>query len=92
MARARDPNSASSQFFICVADTPHLDGQYSAFGEVIEGMDVVDKIATAPKTEMTDPNTGQKKSSSQPEAPVTIRKSRIETRGAGAAKDKTQVK
>lgn len=44
MARSADPNSASSQFFIVQADSPHLDGQYTAFGYVVEGMDVVDKI------------------------------------------------
>jgi peptidylprolyl isomerase len=47
MARSRDPNSAGSQFFICVADVPFLDHQYSAFGEVIEGMDVADKIVSS---------------------------------------------
>ena len=47
MARAQDPNSAGSQFFICVADTPHLDGQYTAFGKVSEGQDVADAIADA---------------------------------------------
>jgi peptidyl-prolyl cis-trans isomerase B (cyclophilin B) len=41
MARSADPNSAGSQFFICVAPSPHLNGQYTAFGEVIEGIDVV---------------------------------------------------
>lgn len=46
MARAMDPNSAGSQFFIMVADAPHLDGQYAAFGKVVEGMDVVDEIAS----------------------------------------------
>lgn len=45
MARAMDPNSASSQFFIMHADAPHLDGDYAAFGKVVEGMDVVDQIA-----------------------------------------------
>ena len=45
MARAQDPNSASSQFFIMVEDAPHLDGMYAAFGHVTEGQDVVDKIA-----------------------------------------------
>lgn len=45
MARSSDPNSASSQFFICDATSPHLDGEYAAFGEVTSGMDVVDKIA-----------------------------------------------
>ena len=44
MARAIDPNSASSQFFIVHKDSEFLDGQYAAFGYVIEGMDVVDKI------------------------------------------------
>ena len=46
MARTMDPNSAGSQFFIMHDDAPHLDGQYAAFGKVIEGMDVVDAIAS----------------------------------------------
>lgn len=45
MARAQNPDSAGSQFFIMHADAPHLDGNYAAFGKVIEGMDVVDEIA-----------------------------------------------
>lgn len=45
MARAANPNSGSSQFFIMHQDAPHLDGQYAAFGKVVEGMDEVDKIA-----------------------------------------------
>ncbi len=45
MARSMMPNSAGSQFFIMHEDAPHLDGQYAAFGKVIEGMEVVDKIA-----------------------------------------------
>lgn len=48
MARTADPNSADSQFFIMHADAPHLDGQYAAFGKVIEGMDAVDEIAETP--------------------------------------------
>ena len=59
MARSQRYNSASSQFFICHADATFLDGQYAAFGEVVEGMDVVDRIAAVatdrqdrPKTEM----------------------------------------
>lgn len=47
MARSSEPDSASSQFFICDADSPHLDGQYAAFGAVTNGMEVVDAIATA---------------------------------------------
>lgn len=45
MARALDPNSAGSQFFIMHETSPHLDGQYAAFGKVIEGMETVDAIA-----------------------------------------------
>ena len=45
MARAMDPNSAGSQFFIMHQDAPHLDGEYAAFGKVVRGMDVVDEIA-----------------------------------------------
>ena len=48
MARAMNPNSAGSQFFIMHQDAPHLDGQYAAFGQVTEGMDVVDAIAAVP--------------------------------------------
>lgn len=45
MARAANPDSAGSQFFIMVEDAPHLDGQYASFGKLIEGMDVADEIA-----------------------------------------------
>ncbi|MBP1573435.1 MAG: peptidylprolyl isomerase [Oscillospiraceae bacterium] len=45
MARSMMPNSASSQFFIMHKDAPHLDGQYAAFGKVVEGIEVVDEIA-----------------------------------------------
>ena len=48
MARAMHPDSAGSQFFIMHKDSPHLDGQYAAFGMIIEGMDVVNKIAAVP--------------------------------------------
>ena len=44
MARAMDPNSAGSQFFIMVANAPHLDGQYAAFGKIVEGLDAADAI------------------------------------------------
>lgn len=60
MARAMNPDSAGSQFFIMHQDSPHLDGQYAAFGLVTEGMDVVDRIA-ATKTDRSDrPLTEQK--------------------------------
>ena len=49
MARTMDPDSAGSQFFIMVEKSPHLDGQYAAFGKVIEGIEVADKIANTPR-------------------------------------------
>ncbi len=55
MARAADPNSAGSQFFICVADTPFLDGQYTVFGEVVSGIDVADKIVNQPRDRRDNP-------------------------------------
>ena len=53
MARAMHPDSAGSQFFIMHKTSPHLDGSYAAFGKVIEGLDVVDKIATT-RTDFRD--------------------------------------
>lgn len=55
MARAADPNSAGSQFFICVADAPFLNKQYTVFGEVVSGMDVVDKIVSQPREPRDNP-------------------------------------
>ena len=52
MARSSDPNSGDSQFFICFDDAPHLDRQYSAFGKVIKGMELIDQIKKG------DPNSG----------------------------------
>jgi len=66
-ARTADPNSAGSQFFVMHDDAPHLDGQYTAYGEVTSGMEVVDRIATAP----TGPN-------DRPINPVVIRSITIE--------------
>jgi len=70
MARSMMPDSAGSQFFIMHEDAPHLDGQYAAFGKVIEGMDVVDKIANT-KTDFRD----------KPINPQNIRTMTVETFG-----------
>lgn len=71
MARMQFPyDSAGSQFFICVEDCPHLNGQYAAFGMVIDGMDTVDKISMTP--------TG---ASDKPKQPQTIESIRVDTRG-----------
>jgi peptidyl-prolyl cis-trans isomerase B (cyclophilin B) len=56
MARSANPDSAGSQFFICVADAPFLDKQYTAFGEVVSGMDVADKIVNQPRDRADNPN------------------------------------
>ncbi len=56
MARAMNPDSAGSQFFICVKDSPFLDRQYTVFGEVVSGMDVVDKIVSQPRDRNDNPN------------------------------------
>ena len=55
MARAMDPNSAGSQFFICVADSFFLDRQYTVFGEVVSGMEVADKIVSQQRDRMDNP-------------------------------------
>jgi peptidyl-prolyl cis-trans isomerase B (cyclophilin B) len=73
MARSMDPDSASSQFFICVADYPSLDGKYTVFGKVIKGMDVVDKIVNAPRDTAND----------RPLQPVAIEKATVEYRPTG---------
>jgi peptidyl-prolyl cis-trans isomerase B (cyclophilin B) len=56
MARAQDPNSAGSQFFICVADSPFLDRQYTAFGRVVRGIEVADAIVAVPRDGRDNPN------------------------------------
>lgn len=71
MARANDPNSAGSQFFIMHENASYLDGQYAAFGKVIEGLDVVDELASLP-TDFRD----------RPKNPPVMKKVTVETFGA----------
>lgn len=68
-ARTSDPNSAGSQFFLMVANAPHLDGQYTVFGQVIEGMQVVDQIVALPRDVRDNP---------LPENPAIIESATIE--------------
>jgi peptidyl-prolyl cis-trans isomerase B (cyclophilin B) len=55
MARSQDPNSAGSQFFIVVKETPHLNGQYTVFGEVVKGMEVADQIVSQQRDSRDNP-------------------------------------
>lgn len=55
MARAQDPDSAGSQFFICVADASFLDGQYTGFGEVVSGMEIADRVVNAKRDGRDNP-------------------------------------
>lgn len=70
MARSQDPDSAGSQFFIMTGDSPHLDGEYAAFGKVISGLDVVEKIENV-KTGSND----------APEKDVVIKSITVDTKG-----------
>ena len=60
MARSMMPDSAGSQFFVMHKDSPHLDGQYAAFGRVIEGIEIIDKIAEAKTNRQDKPKKDQK--------------------------------
>jgi peptidyl-prolyl cis-trans isomerase B (cyclophilin B) len=56
MARSQDPNSGGSQFFVCAGDIPHLDRNYTVFGQVIEGNPIIDQIVNSPRNEKDLPN------------------------------------
>ena len=71
MARTMDPDSAGSQFFIMVAPAPHLDGQYAAFGQVIEGVDAAIAISRVPRNMRND----------RPKTDQVIASIRVDTRG-----------
>ena len=71
MARTMAPNSAGSQFFIMVAPAPHLDGQYAAFGQIIDGTDHAVAISRVPRSMMDD----------KPKKPVVIQSIKVDTHG-----------
>jgi peptidyl-prolyl cis-trans isomerase B (cyclophilin B) len=77
MARSQNPDSAGCQFFVCHGDAGFLDGKYTAFGKLVEGDDVLEKIATAP----TQPG-GEERS--KPVTTVKITKVTIQRPAAGA--------
>jgi peptidyl-prolyl cis-trans isomerase B (cyclophilin B) len=76
MARSADPDSAGSQFFICHGDASFLDGQYTAFGKLVDGDDTLEKIASAP----VKPGMGGERST--PASPVQVHKVSIVEKGA----------
>ncbi|WP_051587673.1 peptidylprolyl isomerase [Paenibacillus darwinianus] len=78
MARAQDPNSAGSQFFIMVGDSPQLDGSYAAFGKVTSGMEAVDEIVSLP--------TG---ANDRPKTPPAMKKVTVDTKGVDYPQPKT---
>ena len=80
MARAMDPNSAGSQFFIMHADGDFLDGQYAAFGQVIEGVDDAVAISRVPRSMMDD----------KPKKPVVIQSIRVDTKGVDYPEPETR--
>ena len=74
-ARTADPDSAGSQFFLMHGTAPHLDGQYTAYGKAVEGLEVIDKIVNAPKGRNDRPNN-----------PASIKSIKIEEKGAAEKK------
>jgi len=76
LARDKDPDSGSTEIFICHVPRPHLDGQYTAFGQLIEGQDILEKIANVEVVEHYEGKVAFHK----PKQPVVIEKATIETR------------
>ncbi|HVR98065.1 MAG TPA: peptidylprolyl isomerase [Thermoanaerobaculia bacterium] len=82
LARNPDPDSGSTEVFICLAPRPHLDGKYAAFGELIEGIDVLHKIGAVEVNEKWLGDAEPKVAFHEPKTPVVIEKATIEKRPA----------
>ncbi len=80
LARDEDPDSGSSEIYICLADRPHLDGRYAVFGQLVEGFDVLDRIGSVPVEERY---VGDGVAFHEPLEPVVIRRAFLERREAG---------
>lgn len=84
LARDVDPDSGGTEVFICLAPRPHLDGKYAAFGELIEGRDVLEKIGAVAVNEKWIESGGNKVAFHEPKTPVVIEKATIEKRPVSA--------
>ncbi len=80
LAHGQEPNTGSTEIYVCLAPRPHLDGRFTVFGQVIEGMDVLEKIGGVPVNEKFLEGGV---AFHEPKEPVLIRKARLETRKAG---------
>jgi cyclophilin family peptidyl-prolyl cis-trans isomerase len=80
LAHAAEPNSGSTEIYVCLAPRPHLDGRFTVFGQIVEGMGVLEKIGAVPVNEKF---LEEGIAFHEPKEPVILRKARIETRPAG---------
>jgi len=80
LAHSAEPNSGNTEIYVCLAPRPHLDGRFTVFGQVIEGMDVLEKIGAVPVNEKFLEGGV---AFHEPKEPVILRKVRLETRPAG---------
>lgn len=80
LAHGSEPNSGNTEIYVCLAPRPHLDGRFTVFGQIVEGMDVLEKIGAVPVNEKFLEGGV---AFHEPKEPVVIRKARLETRPAG---------
>jgi cyclophilin family peptidyl-prolyl cis-trans isomerase len=82
LARDEDPDSGTTEIYICLAPRPHLDGKYAVFGQLVEGMDVLEKIGNVEINEKFVESGGNKVAFHEPKTPVVIEKAWLESRPA----------